>query len=157
MVDDTSILDAIRATADENGEVAWFAGKIASELGLPEWFIRKQTVALASRGALIRIGYRRYRLPDADEIKAKAEKPLKYHAARACGIEPATRHIWRVTDLSIRSVAISVARVPSLERPLPDIGGDDVGTTGKTAEVARGRAQTPKRVRRLLDCYGGRP
>lgn len=51
------------------------------------------------------------------------DEPCSYRGARAAGIEP-TIHMLRYRSLGplIADIAISLARVPSLERPLPDIG-----------------------------------
>lgn len=110
-------LAIVEILADHNGEVRDVAHEIAAQVVRSHHSIHNDMTRLAVRGELMRIAPGHYRLPNVIVRKPEREE---YPTARACGIEPVTILRTYVTESSVRQFAVTLARVPSLEKPLPE-------------------------------------
>lgn len=111
------LLAAIRALADENGEVGIFGPRLVRELGISISTVHANSSALVASGDLIRLSVGHYRLPDA-VVKSPVVRD-EYPTAHALGIEPITHlraHLTGEGNVVVR--AVTLARVPWLERPV---------------------------------------
>lgn len=114
-----TVLATVLTLADDNGEVRDVARKIAALLEVSVNIIHLAMSYYAVRGDLIRIESGHYRIPGWVSGKIPPKPRDEYPTATACGIQPTTYFRRHITDYRVVDYAVTLARVPCLELPLP--------------------------------------